>query len=379
MKRLVSIFSAISLLALMSACTPTPVPGEDDKNDQTEGGSKPLGELTLTVDEPVIRADGQSVATFTVMVGETVVTEGVQFYDGNDKPVELPDMKFTTTTAGTYSFWVSYKTKFSEKVEIMAMSAMVPVIPTDPQPSSTDFHRRSLLIQFTGTGCGYCPLMVNTIRRLASDASYVDKFVHTACHTYNDTDPAYIQTNLTGAMGVGAYPSCIFNLDKTTLFQTNTSDAAIKDYLDKKYDEGARVGVAGACVTDGSQLVLRAGIKAGKAGSYRLAAWVLEDGIVGKQTVYQAKDEFGMGFDVHDNCIRAIYGQNASKDFTGQTFNLEAGETGDMFVIFDMPSYWVQENLHVVVFASAQDGTTYTVNNCIDIPVNSSAAFSYKE
>ena len=99
MKRLVSIFSAISLLALMSACTPTPVPGGDDKNDQTEGGSKPLGELTLTVDEPVIRADGQSVATFTVMVGETVVTEGVQFYDGNDKPVELTDMKFTTTTA----------------------------------------------------------------------------------------------------------------------------------------------------------------------------------------------------------------------------------------------------------------------------------------
>ena len=221
--------------------------------------------------------------------------------------------------------------------------------------------------------------MVNTIRRLASDTSYADKFVHTACHTYNDTDPAYIQTNLTGAMGVGAYPSCIFNLDKTTLFQTNTSDAAIKDYLDKKYDEGARVGVAGACVTDGSQLVLRAGIKAGKAGSYRLAAWVLEDGIVGKQSNYMAKDEFGMGFDIHDNCIRAIYGQNASKDFTGQSFNLEAGETGDMFVIFDIPSYWVKENLHVVVFASAQDGTTYTVNNCIDIPVNSSAAFSYKE
>lgn len=378
MKRLVSLFSAFSLLALMSACTPTPVPGGDDKNDQTEGGSKPLGELTLTVDEPVIRADGQSAATFTVMVGETVVTEGVQFYDGNDKPVELPDMKFTTTVPGVYTFWVSYKTKFSDKVEVMAMSAMVPVIPTDPKPESSDFHRRSLLIQFTGTGCGYCPLMVNTIRRLASDTSYADKFVHTACHTYNDTDPAYIQTNLTGAMGVGAYPSCIFNLDKTTLFQTNTSDAAIKDYLDKKYDEGARVGVAGACVTDGSQLVLRAGIKAGKAGSYRLAAWVLEDGIVGKQQNYMAKDEFGMGFDVHDNCIRAIYGQNASKDFTGQTFNLEAGETGDMFVIFDMPSYWVQENLHVVVFASAQDGTTYTVNNCIDIPVNSSAAFSYK-
>ena len=378
MKRLVSIFSAISLLALMSACTPTPVPGGDDKNDQTEGGSKPLGELTLTVDEPVIRADGQSAATFTVMVGETVVTEGVQFYDGNDKPVELTDMKFTTTTAGTYSFWVAYKTKFSEKVEIMAMSSMVPVIPTDPQPSSTDFHRRSLLIQFTGTGCGYCPFMINTIRRLAADSAYSDKYVHAACHSYNDPDPAYIQTNLPSAMSVGGYPSCIFNLDKTTLFQSNVSDAAIKDYIDSKYEQGARVAVAGACVVDGSQLVLRAGIKAGTAGSYRLAAWVLEDGIVGKQSNYGAPDEFGIGFDVHENCIRYIYGQNAAKDFTGKSFKLEEGETADMFVIFDMPSYWVTENLHVVVFASAQDGTSYLVNNCVDIPVNSSAAYSYK-
>lgn len=378
MKRLVSIFSAISLLALMSACTPTPVPGGDDNNDQTEGGSKPLGELTLTVDEPVIRADGQSAATFTVMVGETVVTEGVQFYDGNDKPVELTDMKFTTTTAGTYSFWVSYKTKFSEKVEIVAMSAMVPVIPTDPQPSSTDFHRRSLLIQFTGTGCGYCPFMINIIRRLAADSSYSDKYVHAACHSYNDPDPAYIQTTLPSAMGVGGYPNAIFNLDKTTRFSYNISDAAIKDYIDSKYEQGARVAVAGACVVDGSQLVLRAGIKAGTTGSYRLAAWVLEDGIVGKQTSYNVPDEFGIGFDVHENCIRYIYGQNAAKDFTGKSFKLEEGETADMFVIFDMPSYWVTENLHVVVFASAQDGTSYLVNNCVDIPVNSSAAYSYK-
>ena len=379
MKRLVSIFSAISLLALMSACTPTPVPGGDDKNDQTEGGSKPLGELTLTVDEPVIRADGQSAATFTVMVGETVVTEGVQFYDGNDKPVELTDMKFTTTTAGTYSFWVSYKTKFSEKVEIVAMSAMVPVVPTDPQPSSTDFHRRSLLIQFTGTGCGYCPFMINIIRTLAADSAYSDKYVHAACHSYNDDDPASIQTNLPSAMSVGGYPSCVFNLDKTTLFQANVSPAAIKDFIDSEYEQGARVAVAGACVVDGSQLVLRAGIKAGTAGSYRLAAWVLEDGIVGKQRNYGAADEFGIGFDVHENCIRYIYGQNAAKDFTGKSFKLEEGETADMFVIFDMPSYWVTENLHVVVFASAQDGTSYIVNNCVDIPVNSSAAYSYKD
>lgn len=377
MKRLSSLF--ISLLALMSACTPTPVPGGDDNNDQTDGGSKPLGELTLTVDEPVIRADGQSAATFTVMVGETVVTEGVQFYDGNDNPVELTDMKFTTTTAGKYSFWVSYKTKFSEKVEIIAMSAMVPVIPTDPQPSSTDFHRRSLLIQFTGTACGFCPYLINTIRRLSADTAYSDKYVHAACHTYNDSDPAYIETNLPSAMGVGGYPSAIFNLDKTTLFSYNISDATVKEYIDSKYEQGAKVGVAGACVIDGTQLVLRAGIKAGTAGTYRIAAWVLEDGIVGKQSNYGAPDEFGVGFDVHENCVRYIYGKTASKDFTGQSFKLEESETADMFVFFDIPSYWNTENLHVVVLASAQDGTSYLVNNCVDIPVNSSAAFSYKE
>ena len=72
MKKLLGLFTAISLLALMPACTQTSVPGDKDDNqkDSTDVGNKPLtGELTLLVDEPVIRADGKSEASFTVLVG----------------------------------------------------------------------------------------------------------------------------------------------------------------------------------------------------------------------------------------------------------------------------------------------------------------------
>ena len=84
-------------------------------------------------------------------------------------------------------------------------------------------------------------------------------------------------------------------------FEIGVGEGFVEFELLSFLDEYVREGhtVAGACVTDGSQLVLRAGIKAGKAGSYRLAAWVLEDGIVGKQQNYMAKDEFGQQLHRH--------------------------------------------------------------------------------
>ena len=69
MKKIYSILAALSLLALVPACEPTPVPGGDDKQEENKGDNKPLsGTMTLSVDEPVIRADGESAATFTVTI-----------------------------------------------------------------------------------------------------------------------------------------------------------------------------------------------------------------------------------------------------------------------------------------------------------------------
>ena len=378
MKKIYSILAALSLLALVPACEPTPVPGGDDKQEENKGDNKPLsGTMTLSVDEPVIRADGESAATFTVMIGDSLITEGVKFYDANDKPVEIENMQFKTTVPGEYTFWASYKAFFSDPVEVKAMSVAVPVVPADSKPSSNAFTKRILLTQFTGTSCGYCPGMIELIGQLAKDSQYSDKFVHVACHSYNDNDPAFIECNLPSAMGVNAYPNACYNLDASTVFGTQNLSKTHLDF-DKQYNKAAKAGIAAAAVLDGNQVVVKAGIKAGEDGNYRLAAWLLEDGIQGKQANYMSGTWTG-DYNTHNNCLRSFIGQVGSKDFTGDSVNLKALEKAEQFMVFNTKSSWVGENLHVVIFVSTNDGGAYHVNNIIDCPVNSSVSYEYSE
>ncbi len=62
-------------------------------------------------------------------------------------------------------------------------------LPEDPPyPTSTDFTRKVLLTQHTGTNCGYCPKMVMALRTVAADDNYKDAFTLAALHSY-DNDP----------------------------------------------------------------------------------------------------------------------------------------------------------------------------------------------
>lgn len=378
MKKIYSILAALSLLALVPGCDPTPVPGDDDKQEENKDDNKPLsGTMTLSVDEPVISADGESAATFTVMIGDSLITEGVKFYDANDKPVEIENMQFKTTVPGKYTFWASYKAFFSDPVEVKAMSVAVPVVPADSKPSSIAFTKRILLTQFTGTGCGYCPGMIELIRQLAEYSQYSDKFVHVACHSYNDNDPAYIDCTLPSAMGVNGYPKAAYNLNPSTTFGTQNMTKTQLDF-DKQYNKPAKAGLAAAAVLDGDQVVVKAGIKAGEDGSYHLAAWLLEDGIHATQSNYNSGYWTG-DYDTHNNCLRAIKGQVGAKDFSGTTVKLNALETAEEYLIFNTKSSWVGENLHVVIFVCTAEGNAYYVNNIIDCPVNSSVSYEYTE
>ena len=60
----------------------------------------------------------------------------------------------------------------------------MPDAPEDPQPDNTSFVRRTLITQFTGLGCGYCPFMIAAMEDVRKSAEYADKSVLAACHTY---------------------------------------------------------------------------------------------------------------------------------------------------------------------------------------------------
>ena len=139
---------------MFSSCSS--LTGDDEGTDGP--GTPGATGLELQVSDMVIQADGKDAAVFTVLSDGKPVSEGVRFYDGaTNRQIELPEMAFTTTETGTYTFWAAYGTSHTETVSVTAIGFPVPELPDDPDPENTSFSRRVLLTQFTGTGCGYCP------------------------------------------------------------------------------------------------------------------------------------------------------------------------------------------------------------------------------
>lgn len=330
-------------------------------------------ELTISVDTPVIRSNGQSAATIVVKLGNEVVTEGVTIYDADtDTPVQIPDFKFTTTKAGVYSFWASYKTFSTSSVTVTAITSPLPHIPEDPQPSNTSFKKKVFVTDFTGTGCQYCPQMMENLDRMAE--VYPDQFVLTACHTFNQDDPAFLDYSIDNAMSVGSYPTVVLNLDKTKKANLTTL-AKLKSMFEEDYGDGkVGVGISVATVVDELNLVVKAQIKVAKAGKYRVGAWLMEDGIIARQS--------GAGSEPieHNHCVRDIYSKNSASDYSGTLHFMEAGQTDNQFFLAKLDPEWKTWNCHVAVFvcAPAENGN-YVVTNVVDCPLGKSVEYSYAE
>lgn len=379
MKKIKTLWAGIAALIAISSCTLTK---EEVPNNNNNGNFSK--ELSLEADTYVITADGISAAYITVKHGGEVITEGVKFYDGNNKPTDLiEDMVFTTTTPGVYTFWASYKTLSTEKITIKAISAKIPSLTGDPKPSSTSFHKRVLITQYTGTGCGWCPYMINVLRAFNADPENKDKSVLTVLHSYNDEDPMYLATALNTAMNISAYPSVNFNLLKSSKLSLMYQDAdaelqiRFQPAFDAQYAKKAKAGISVASLIDGNQLVLNIEIKAAEAGEYKVAAWLLEDNIKAQQLNNGASSE--EGFTNHNNAIRAIAGQTGLTDFFGYGGELKKQGKYRQLYLFELDETWKQEDLHFAVMVSYRESTGYEVTNVIDCIPGETYPYEYTE
>lgn len=345
-----------------------------DPDPDQNGNENTSTDLTISIDTPVIKADGQSAANITVKLGTEVLKDGVKFYDAKtDKPMSIKNFAFTATEAGVYSFWASYKTFHTKSVTVTAITSSIPDLPLDKKPESTSFVKRVFINQFTGTGCGYCPNMIDVLTKFGK--TYPDKYVLAACHTYNDTDPAYLDYSIDNAMSVGGYPCVVLNLDKTQKFQDYTKPALLKNMFLEDYGTGkVGTGIAVSTLLDGENIVIRAAMKVASEGKYRIGAWLLEDGIMAKQS--------GAGNDPieHNNCVRDIYSKNTGTDYSGRLHIMDAGESAEEFFLATMNSKWNSAKCHVVVFVCAQKTNgNYAVVNVIDCPLGKSLSYEYAE
>lgn len=378
--RLLSLIAA-GAVALFS-CTELPDENGNNNIDNGDENEPVIGssELVLLASDMVIEANGEDDVVFTVLSDGEPVTENVRFYDGEtNKQIELPDMTFTTTTTGTYYFWAAYGTSHTDIVTVTAIDFPVPALPEDSEPDNTSFSRRVLLTQFTGTGCGYCPGMITLLRKVMGEEEYASKTVLAACHSYNNDDPAYLEARLDQAMGVSSYPMVVADMDMA--YNNYNNEIGLKDLIDNAHERSeAMAGISASAVLNGNTLVIRAAVKAAETAEFRIGAWLLEDGVEGRQSNYNPGAWSG-DYDTHDNCIRIADSRVSNSNYTGHTLGtIDAGQTAEYAFVMTIEDEWVAENCHLVLFVTTQeDGSDYfIVNNAVPCSINGEVPYQYR-
>lgn len=368
--------------------------GEVDNNGN--GGGNAVS-FMLVADKTTIYDNGTDTATFTLYYDGMTLTEDYALYVGE---TPLTGNTFAATTQGTYEVWASHGTAISNTVNInvIATPPAAPAAPEDTNPSKTNFVRRNLLTQFTGTTCGYCPLMMNALYLLLHDEDYNDKVVVAAAHLYENVDPCWLSEaqTLDNALGVHSFPALYSDLDK------NGYGDAEYSYLKKCVDNAQnRVSVKGGIAVnseyhaDKDYIVLNATVKAKETTEFRVGAWLLEDNIYGQQAVYPdpykttgelIKPVGDLNFDYHNNTIRLADSKKTNTDFSGFDLGtIEAGKTASREFAFKLKTngkggknYWNHDNLRVIVFISTKEGSKWLVNNVVKCPKDGSVDFEYE-
>lgn len=281
-----------------------------------------------------------------------------------------------TTLAAVLLLATACTEKPADVPETPSGEVVIPELPKDTDPANTSFSHRIVLLQHTGTHCPNCPALMASLKILAEDKSYVDKYHHVAAHSYNEEgDPAYstAAANLSQAFCSGYYPELTFNLTKENT-GTSLSVETIKNCIDELHQETADVGISAAAVLTGNSLGVNVQVKAAKDNQYRVAVWVLEDGIRGKQ-----EGAYEDWMSTHGNAIRTMAGTSLNLRIYGEKVGaLSAGQTAEKSFVIEFDESWEKENCKVlVVVNAAQKDGRYDLANCALCPIGGSVNYKY--
>ena len=334
--------------------------------------------LVMTVDNTIIQVN-KGRATFTIKFNGKAVTSGYKIYK-NGVETSLPtdankNPYFESKTTGSFSFYVTYNITESTKnspVVVQVNNDAIPDRPADPNEASTSFKRRAMVMQFTGTNCGFCPYIIEPLETMAADAAYKDKFTWAAIHTYIGKDPAEPcnetdKEKLPSIYGISGYPSVL--VDIGTFVGNSNSNIALnlanlKKAVDNSVANPASAGIAAAMTLDENNRVVtaRVSVKAKDAKVYRVGMWLIEDKIAGPQSGSSTIKS-------HDNAVRYVArGTDGSADYIGYPLNegkaMSAGQVCDYVFSINISNQSIKlANCQLVFFVTTSTGNSYTVVN----------------
>lgn len=344
--------------------------------------------VRLSASASIIVADGEDELLLSVMLGDVDVTDSAYLYVDNKR---MSSNRFTTTKAGSYKFFASYKGKITSNVVVTAANpALYVALPEDSMPEVFEgFERNVLIAEATGTWCGYCPFMIRALELFEERGSNAGNAVIVAMHS-GDTFSNEASEAAVAASKVSGFPSCVVNLDPEVLIENAQPDVNaenINTVVGMELKEAARVGVAATVATnqDSSMVAVRAAVKVGKDGNYRVNAWLIEDGVAASQSSNWAEFSDGKSSVVIDH-MHILRGASCTSPIQGALLGGKetsaAGEVIEFYHEFNAKKAAVKSvaNCKILVLVTVTNGTSskYVVNNIIECPVGEAIPFAYK-
>ena len=346
--------------------------------DKTGGDDTDMdARFYISSDKNVIQSNDSDVATFTAVLDGKDVTSETTFYF-KDSMTPLEGNKLSADKTGVYNVIGMYGTFYREEpVSVTAIDMPVPAPAEDPAASNTSFVHRAFLTQYTGTGCKYCPGMIRALRTAFEDEETKNMAVHSAVHSYNVGDPAYI----TGPKASG-YP--YLEIDMAVSFSYDLDPEAkagvLKKVISERVSAPAKVGISANPVVKDDVLVVTVEVKAAEAGEYYLGVWFMQDNVYGQQT-----DGLGIAdnsYNYHENCVRSADSRFGNTYAGYPLGEIKAGKTVQRtFVLnIDKETWKLKDmnNLHFAAFVTAKNGRNYNVVNVVDCEISEPTPYQYK-
>ena len=371
------ILSAISFIAL-SACSGTVDP---DSGTETKDPMKdvPEGVLRIFADKTEISADGNDEVTFTVMFGSEDVSNAktlqlIRNFNGDEKYMAYGANKFSTVTAGTYTFSAKYYYAGNNYTDNSVTVEAKPFFSGEKK----NYKRQYLGTLFTSTGCNSCPLAAKGLKQLQADnpgeiilaAFHADMVVPdpmTIAETYE------FQTALGGFQGL---PAFFWNMREESYTGGSAFSESFAEEKDA-YDTYSGVAVETTYDEGSSKLDVNIGITSNVPSVFRYMVILVEDDIPAKGEYEQNGQNENY---VHYNVVRKVL-TNVTGEKINDNLPLTVGVEVKASKSVTLSKDWKPENMRVIVAAmtSEDGGYNWTVNNVNECKVGGSVSYLYEE
>lgn len=316
-------------------------------------------DITIELDKQEILANGSDVVNIKVLADGVETTESVEIFINDET---YASMQFSTTNVARYKVTAEIGDNKSDDYYIFAI---------DENFVPEDFTKKILIEDYTGTWCGWCPMMVEYINNAKLQSNNI---VSIGIH-YNDAMEFSLVENLMSKFNITGFPTAM--IERSTDWKRG-SFSELQTFLDKK----AKIGIALNTTINNNNLDIATKVKFNEnmLHTTKLVVLLVEDKLIYSQRNYLNDDASSVWYQAgdpidnfeHNDVLREnltdIYGDDISSKYCVKGGIYETSYSVDL-------SDYNAANCKIVAFVVAYDNGDNEILNTQEVHAGSNINF----